>query len=97
MKFTEYRDASNRLTVGVEDLPAWKYRWFKWKIRKAFKLKTKSKTVATFDEKFQELSCKAGEVGIDWDVWSGFTVTSLNNESDSLVKKIQEYLKSNYE
>lgn len=96
MKITEYRDASDSLTVEIYDIPVWKYSWVKWKLRKKFKLKGKSNTVITFDERFQELLCKEAKVSIDWDIWSGFTVTSLNNESELLVKKIREYLKAEY-
>ena len=34
-------------------------------------------------------------VSIDWDTWSGFSVTALDSDSEQLVSNIARYLKSN--
>lgn len=96
MQVTKYRDASNRFTVEISDMPEWKYSWVKWKLKKSFSLKKKTKTIISLDERFQEFYSKTGSISVDWDNWNGFTVTALSKESEHLVQEIQEFLQNKY-
>jgi len=97
MKFTEYRDASDRLTVAIENMPSLTYKFVRWRLCRNFKLKKSGEYVKGLDEKFQEFSNSDGKVSIDWDTWSGFTVTALTSESELLVEKMGAWLKQKYE
>ena len=96
MKFSSYRDNSNRLTVAIEDMPSLTYKFVSWKLKRKFGLKQSSKFIATMDEKFQEYSTDGMTVSIDWDTWSGFMVTALTTESEPLVRDIGDWLKQKY-
>ena len=43
-------------------------------------------------EKLRSYASSQGEVAIDWDNWSGFTVTALDVNSEDLVLDIGRYL-----
>jgi len=92
MKITSHRDASKRLTLSIYDYRCEKYSELKQNLKNKFNLKDKTQTITGFDEVFQELFNKDGQVSIDWDIWGGFLVTALNRESEPLVNKIKEYL-----
>jgi len=96
VKYTSYRDSSNRLTVAIEGAPSLAYRLVSWKLKRKFKLKKRGVLNKTFDEKFQEYEKDGVSVSIDWDIWSGFTVTALTPESESIVNEIGEYLEKKY-
>jgi len=97
MKFREYRDSSDRLTMAVECMPSLAYRFVRWKLCKKFQLKKSGNYVKSLDEKFQEYRNSDGRVSIDWDIWSGFAVTALTPESESLVKNIGNWLREKYD
>ncbi|OUS08054.1 hypothetical protein A9Q81_00670 [Gammaproteobacteria bacterium 42_54_T18] len=97
MEVTESRDASDRYTVEIYDLPVWKYSWLKWRLSRIFRLKSRERTIISLDERFQQLGSDEGEVSIEWDIWSGFIVVSIDKYSENLVIKIRDYLKSKYE
>ena len=96
MKFCEYADDSKRLTVAIEDMPSLAYRFVRWKLCREFHLKKSGPYVKSFDEKFQKFSNNDGQVSIDWDTWSGFTVTALTSESEPLVRNMGVWLKEKY-
>lgn len=96
MRLREYRDSGNRLTVALENMPSLAYRFVRWKLCRHFRLKKSSEYVKNLEEKFQVFCNSEGKVSIDWDVWSGFSVTALNNESEGLVRKIGDWLNKKY-
>ena len=96
MKYKSYRDASDRLTVAVEGMSSLAYRLVSWKVKRKFKLKRCGDFNKTFDEKFQEYEKDGTNVSIDWDIWSGFTVTALEPESEKIVNEIGKYLEEKY-
>jgi hypothetical protein len=96
MKYSEFRDASGRLTVGLDNFPSIIFWWIKRGIAKKFSLKKAGERVETVNEKFQSYSGENGSVSVGWDNWSGLTVTALNSDSESLVLNIGEYLKNKY-
>jgi len=96
VKFVRYRDDTNRLTVGIENMPALAYKFVAWRLKRKFKLTKVSVLTSTVEEQFQQYEYDGKCVGIDWDIWSGFTVTALSPESESIVKEIGNYLEKKY-
>lgn len=96
MKYQEYRDASDRLTIGLEGFPSLTYRWAKWKIARKFSLEKTGECVSGASEKFQPYSNASGSVSIEWDNWSGLTVVAIDPDSEQLVTQIGGYLKKKY-
>lgn len=96
MKFTESYDASNRLTVAVEGFPSLAYRFVRWKICRKFNLIKSSDFTNGINEKFQEYMIDDNRISIEWDSWSGFTVTAKHKSSEKLVREIGEWLKYKY-
>lgn len=97
MKFKSYKDASNRLSVAVEGMPSLVYRFVAWKIKKKFNLTKQGSLNQTLDEKFQKYEKDGALLSIDWDIWSGFVVTALNEKSKDLVTEIGKYLQQKYD
>lgn len=95
-RYSENRDNSNRLTVSINDMPSFAYRFVRWKIKRKFHLQKDGEYTKGLNEKFQKFLNANGSVSIDWDIWSGFTVTALNSESESLVEEIGVYLREKY-
>ncbi len=96
MQYRVYRDASDRLTVGLEVFPVWRYRWEAWRITRRYGLRKRGPYVKGLDERFQEFRKDWQLINIDWDVWSGFTVTAVNQQAEPLVADIGNYLKAKY-
>ena len=97
MKIRKYKDASDRLTIAIENMPSITYRFVRWQLCRKFGLKKSGEYTTGLDEKFQEFSSADGTVSIEWDIWSGFTVTALDSDSEVLVEKVGVWLKDKYE
>ncbi len=82
--------------MAVNNIPSLAYRFVRWKLCREFELRKNSEYVKGLNEKFQVFVNSDGIVSIDWDTWSGFTVTALNSESEPLVKKTGEWLNKKY-
>jgi len=96
MEYKSYRDASDRLTVGVEGMSSLAYRFVSWKLIRKFGLKKRGDLNKTLDEKFQVYEKDGASISVDWDVWSGFTVTAIDSESENIVNEIGKYLERKY-
>lgn len=96
MKFSEYRNASNCLTIEVEGMPSLAYRFVRWRLCRQFELTKASDYVKGLDEKFQSFASAQGKVSIDWDNWSGFTVVALDTPSEPLLLNIKSWLQNKY-
>jgi hypothetical protein len=97
MKVNKYEDYSQRLTIQLLDCQSLQYYWIKRKIIKQFQLKSVSDEQSTVNEIFQSYISSKGKISIDWDNWSGLTVTALNKESEELLLKIEQFLRDKYE
>jgi len=97
MKVNKYEDYSQRLTIQLLDCQSLQYYWIKRKIIKQFQLKSVSDEQSTVNEIFQSYISFKGKISIDWDNWSGLTVTALNKESEELLLKIEQFLRDKYE
>ena len=86
------RDASHRLTFELPKVEAGSYRAICQELEKKFNLRSSSALISGFDEVFQDYSLGSETVGLEWDVWTGFTVVAKTPESEALVKRIGEYL-----
>jgi hypothetical protein len=96
MKYNSYRDNSDKLVVAIEGMPSLTYKFVSWNIKRKFGLKKSSEFTSTIEEQFQEYMKDGNRVSLDWDVWSGFTVTALTGESESLVQEVGDWLKIKY-
>ena len=97
MKYKEYKDASNRLTISLYNCPKILYWWVKRNVKNQFSLKPINNTVEGLNESFQNFESLDGKyISIDWDNWSGFTITALNKKSEEFLLSIGEYLKKKY-
>lgn len=67
------------------------YWWTAWRIARKFSLNKKD-AINSVPEKLRSYASSQGEVAIDWDNWSGFTVTALDVNSEDLVLDIGRYL-----
>jgi hypothetical protein len=64
---------------------------------KEFQLDKSGSYTKSLDAKFQEFrNSENKKIRIDWDIWSGFSVTALTSESEGLVNEIGHWLKNNY-
>ncbi len=92
MEYTKSKDSSDRLMIENYDVSSIKYWWIKRQLIKKFHLEKKTDAFQGATEKFQIYSSEDAEISIDWDNWSGFTVTALNAKSDRLVLDIANFL-----
>ena len=96
MKISKSRDASDNLTVSIDKMPVFKYRFIRWLICKQFGLKKHSKYVQGLNERFQTFQGEAGQVSIEWDAWSGFIVSAVDKDSETLLEQIHSWLEKRY-
>ena len=89
------RNASQQLTYEISDYWAEGYKVTKKKLAKRFGLFPLGLTIGTPDEVFQTLFRGRKRIGIEWDIWSGFTVVAKNTHSETLVREIAEYCENN--
>lgn len=92
MKYTTMRDASNRLVINFNNIPSFLYWWYKRKIIKKYNLKMINSLTKSIDVKFQSFKSDKGNVSLEWDNWSGFSIVSLDNQSENFVLKIAKFL-----
>jgi hypothetical protein len=86
------RDASKRLTYEIYPFDSEDYVQTCQQLIKAFSLEPIGEVIVGLDEIFQDYHYGDTVVGLEWDIWSGFTVVAKAQESEELVKKIGSYL-----
>ena len=88
-----WRDASERLTFGVDRVPAVDYPALCKAVAVAFDLAPNhSSFCAGLDVIFMDYQRGERLVGMEWDNWTGFTVIAKTTGSEELVREIAEWL-----
>ncbi len=88
----EQRDFSNRLTFDFDNIDAVMYKIITQSIVKEFKLKPKNKLLIGLDEIFQDFKVEKAVIGLEWDVWSGYTVVAKNKEAEDLARNMANFV-----
>ncbi|WP_444921773.1 hypothetical protein ACJJID_05190 [Microbulbifer sp. CnH-101-G] len=88
------RDFSGRLCYEINDLPLDNYKETKRALVKKFELCPFGITIYGLDEVFQSYMRGFKRVGIEWDVWSGFTIVAKSKRAENLVINMARYLES---
>ncbi|AOE49524.1 hypothetical protein [Kangiella sediminilitoris] len=93
MKYKEYKDASNRQVVALDGCSRFTSKYIRWRIVRKFSL-TKSEKLFDDLDSVSNKYCKQQEtVLIEWDTWSGLTVTAVDSLSEKLVLEIGGFVK----
>ena len=87
------RDASKRLVLSINKVPKNEYQSLSIKIEKEFNLEKIGPLTKGMDEEFQKYTDGNSNLSIDWDIWSGFSVTAEDEKAEALLIKIEKYLK----
>jgi hypothetical protein len=87
-----YRDASDRLTFGVFEVNAEVYSDLCGRIAETFQLDPLGPAINGLDVVFRDFARDNQIVGLEWDIWSGFTVVAENLGSEELVRQVASYL-----
>ena len=87
-----FRDASQRLTFEMFELPADSYRAVCGEIVDGFGLVPDNELVNGWDVVFQDYRQGEQIVGLEWDNWSGFIVVAKTPSSEPLVQEIGAWL-----
>jgi hypothetical protein len=87
-----WRDSSQRLTFEMFRVPSGSYATICGEIIATFQLVPHVPLIVGFDGIYGEHRRDEQIVGLDWDVWCGFTVTAKNEAAEPLVREIAEYL-----
>ena len=87
------RDSSNRLTYDFDQITLKAYFKITQSVVKEFKLTTYTELTQSIDETFQDFIFNQSIVGLEWDIWSGYTVNAKNPEAEILVEKIANFIR----
>ena len=90
------RNASNQLSIDFDKIESKLYRKITKSIVKEFELEEENKLTNGLDEIFQNFRLNNMIVGLEWDIWSGYTVVAQNIQAEPLVSKIGNYINENY-
>ena len=88
----KYRNVSNKLTYDFHEIVINDYLCITDAIVKRYKLKKSSQLVHGLDEIFQNFKTGEKVIGLEWDIWSGYTIVAQNAESEDLVKNIAAFV-----
>ena len=88
----EYRNFSKQLSFDFNDIDAARYSYITDTIVKNYDLKEASKLVRGFDEIFQEFKIDKKNIGLEWDIWSGYLVVAKNTPSEELARDIANFI-----
>ncbi|WP_444957071.1 hypothetical protein [Microbulbifer sp. ZKSA002] len=91
------RDFSGRLCYEINNFPLEKYKETKRALVKEFGLYPFGVTTYGLDEAFQSYIRGLKRIGIEWDVWSGFTIVAKNKRAENIVITMAKYLESSTE
>ena len=86
------RDYSERLFFALFEVPSERYPFLCKAIRDHFHLVATDSLVIGPDVLFQNYSRDGHEVGLEWDIWMGFSVTANSPDSEVLVREIGGWL-----
>jgi hypothetical protein len=88
----EQRDFSNRVTFDFDSVDADMYTIITQSIVEKFNLKPKNKLLEGVEEIFQDFKIDKAVLGLEWDIWSGYTVVAKNKEAKELVRDVAEFI-----
>ena len=91
------RNASNQLSVDFDKIESKSYRKITKSVVKEFELEEENKLTNGLDERFQNFRLRNMVIGLEWDIWSGYTVVAQNTEAEPLVSEIGNYINENYQ
>lgn len=89
----EYRDASGRLTVAFESMNASDYPDVVDALEKHFLLEPRTERVQGLDEMFQQFKRGNIELKLEWDIWSGFSVTAVSADAEHFIRRVASFVK----
>ncbi len=92
----EYRNFSHQLSFDFAKLSILRYSKITKSVVKKFHLEPANEKTKTFDEVFQDFKIGKSLVGLEWDVWSGYSVVAKNESAESLAREIAFYVNENY-
>ena len=92
----EYRDSSNRLTYDFDDIEEKNYIKITKEIVKEFSLEPDTEKTSGLDEVFQDYKINNMNIGLEWDIWSGYIVCAKNIKSEPLATKIAIFIKHHH-
>lgn len=92
----EHRDASNRLTYDFNEIDAGSYSQVTKAVVGNFKLEPANKITRGLDQIFQDFKQGSRVIGLEWDNWSGYIVSTKTKESESLAKEIANYINAKF-
>jgi hypothetical protein len=88
-----WRDASDRLTFEMFDVPAGRFGPLCGAVAAAFQMTPEGEGVTNgVDVAFRDYRRGEQAVGLAWDNWTGFTVFAKTPASEPLVNEIAEWL-----
>jgi len=88
-----WRDASERLTFGMDRVPSIEYPAICKAVAVAFGLEPDHASFcAGLDVVFMDFQRGDRLIGMEWDNWTGFTVVARTIDSEGLVREIAEWL-----
>lgn len=91
-----FTDASGRLTFDLFSVPAAEYPAVCRAVVTEFRLTKDTDLVVGLDEMFWDFRCGDQVIGLEWDIWMGFTVVAKTPDSEPLVRAIAEWVCSNW-
>ena len=88
----ETRDASNRVTFDFDNVDMEMYAEITQSVVETFNLKPKNKLLEGVEEIIQDFKKDKAVLGLEWDVWSGYTVVAKNKKAEELVRNVAEFI-----
>lgn len=85
-----HRDSSNRLTFAVAEIPADQYAATCRELAGLLRLFPASEQVSSYDCAFRDYTDGARTVGLEWDIWFGFTIVAKDAASESLLEELSQ-------
>src|SRR4051812_6720559 len=87
-----YQNASDQLTFALPNSLDCAYGRLCKQLAEKFGLRPHGRLIEGLDEIFQDYDRDGNIVGLEWDIWMGFTVVAAHPEAEPLVREIGEYL-----
>jgi len=93
----EHRDASGRLTFDFFEIKSRKYSKITKFIVSKFELEPSGEFTNSLDALFQNFTKDGFVVGLEWDSWSGYIVTSKTPSSEPLTREIASCIEKEFD
>lgn len=90
----EIRNASDQLTFQFLDIDSVKYSKITKSIVNEFDLVAVGPRTNGLDERFQDFKKGEFNLGLEWDIWSGYIVVARTESSELFVREIAVYIQN---